>query len=141
MGWKFVKRRLETKPLGPPKPAPYIAGKCPACGGNIVWQITADGKVVPCEPKRRLVIFTYREDENGLPLDEEKPIVLFTERTGRLVIGREAWAPEIRRFKNSGNPGRPFTIGREAHLDKCERLDRWVSGEAVPPSIDMLGGS
>jgi len=116
---------------------PQNAGVCPACDKPIVW-LKHGEDLMPCEGQRRLIIFDYKSDENGLPLDEEKPLVLFEERTGKLVIGRMAWPPEKKRFVSNKHPGKAFTIGHEGHLRNCEQLSKWMSGDAVLPDSGTL---
>lgn len=135
----MAKRRGGRRPAKPPSRPPN-AGECPACGAPVVWMVTPDGVVTPTQPQRRLVLFTFKADEHGLPLEEEKPIVAFDERTGRLVLGRAAHPMEAKRFKDHGNPGKPYTVAREGHLRACTRWDRWLSGEAQAPPSDTLAG-
>lgn len=123
---KPKKRRGPPKPPGPPRPYPYQAGKCPACGAEVVFQQTPDGITTLCEPQRRLVIFEYEPHEIVYP---NNPLIVFGERTGRLVIGRAATKEEKKKFATNGMPGKPFTVGRFGHLQNCTRWDRWLSGE------------
>jgi endogenous inhibitor of DNA gyrase (YacG/DUF329 family) len=132
--------RRETKPAkapaptGPPRlPKPRNAGKCPACGAPVVW-LNAGGTITPCDPQRRLVLFSYKADEHGLPLEEEKPLTAFEERTGKCVLGRQAHPMEAKRYKAHGDPGKPFAICLMGHLRSCTRWDRWLSGDAVAPT-------
>lgn len=131
------KRSWKAKPVQAPAPKstpPRNAGKCPACGAPIVW-INAEGTITPCEPQRRLILFAFKADENGLPLEDEKPLTLFEESVaGKLVIGRKAHPMEAKRYKDHGDPGKPFAIGRSGHLKECPRWDLWLSGKVAAPT-------
>jgi len=126
-------RRSERKAKTAQAPPHPNAGTCPACGAAVVWVETV-GDVVPCEPQRRLVVFDASFDEHGALVDASgnavEALAVFHEHTGELVWGRAATKAEGRRFAKSGNPGVPFVIGRQGHWMTCERLDRYVSGEA-----------
>jgi hypothetical protein len=131
--------KVPPRPTGPSLPPPINTGKCPACGADIVW-LLSDGVVTPVQAQRRLVLFTFKADGNGLPLEDEKPIVGFDEFNGRLVLGRAAHPVEARRYKEVGNPGKPYAIAHEGHLRHCTRWDRWMSGAAeAPPSATLAG--
>jgi len=106
-------------------------GKCPACNRPVVW-VSFDGHIIPCEPQRRLVVFAGPYDKNGIP---EKPLVVYEEESGRLVIGREATEVERTDFREIGLPGLPYTIGYQGHWTVgCDRLDRFFTGEAKVPA-------
>lgn len=97
-----------------------------------MW-VSYEGRVVPCDPQRRLVIFDGPYGANGLP---DETLIVFCEQTGRLLWGRPATVAETKRYAAKGLPGKPFAIGRVNHwTETCDQLAQWASGAAAVPAF------
>jgi hypothetical protein len=83
------------------------------------------------------VVFAPPYDDNDLPID---PVTGF-EDSGRVVCGRNATDEERKTFKETGTMPVPYAVARKSHFEVCERIDRWLAGEATLPESDMLPGS
>jgi hypothetical protein len=86
--------------------------KCQKCGFPIVERFGVD-----CDPQKRLVIFDGPYDEHGLPVDG---LPVYEEESGVYCLGRAASLAERKKFKADKNPGKPYTVGLQAHWRVCK---------------------
>jgi len=125
-GWKTRKQKGEYIPA-PPRPYSYKMGTCPACGESVVLQPISES-IIPvalCNPQRRLIIFDRSLDDLSTG-KYGKLLALHCEMTGYYGIGREATDQEKRLFSLTGNPGKPYLIGRVSHISTCSEKKKLV---------------
>ena len=139
------KRRLGFIP--PQKLDPY---ECPACGKTIYWMLPGvgwKGDCFPIEKQRRLIVFDgpytktrYKDKETGeekVCLLPKKPLTLFEEHTGQLIVGRETTEEERAYYAEHKKLRKPWTIGFEGHLKNCTGIKRWLNGKAEEKRRDQ----